>query len=315
MYDNLMFSLSSALPIFLVMFMGYLLKRKKVIDESFISQANKMVFNLALPIKLFSDVSKTSFKGNFDWRFIGFIIIGTILSVLICVIVAEFIVKTQSQKGAFVQGAFRGNFLYVGYSLMENVMGSVGAIAPLAIAFVVPLYNVLGVMVLSYYGNDTESKVSYKSVLINILKNPLILSIAAGIIYSNLDLVTPSLIDRTFSYFGVLVTPLALLTIGGSFKFHKIRESFKVSLVASILKLIILPLLAVIIAVYMGFGSEEILVIYIVFGVPTAAVSYIMSIVMNADSDLASGIIMLTTLLSNITMTLFIFAFRMLGYV
>jgi len=313
MYENFMFSLSSALPIFLVMFMGYILKRKDMVDESFISQANKMIFNLALPIKLFSDVSKTSFQDSFDWKFIFFILTGTILSVAFSAFIAKFAVKDFSQKGAFIQGAFRGNFLYVGYSLMENVMGSVGTKAPIAIAFIVPLYNILAVMILSYYSTDEDSKVSIKEVAIKIFKNPLIISIAIGFLFSSMGLTLPVVMDRTFSYFSVLVTPLALLTIGASFKFYKIKESFRISLLASMLKLVVLPLIAVYLGVQFGFQSEELLVIYIIFGVPTAAVSYIMTVVMKGDHDLASGIIMLTTLLSNVTMTLFIFGFKTLG--
>lgn len=313
MFDHFMFSVSSALPIFLVMFTGYLLKRRKIIEEGFVSQANKMVFHVALPIKLFSDVATTSFEGALDFKFLSFIIGGTMLSVLICIFVASFVVKNPKQKGAFIQGSFRGNFLYVGYSLLENVMGSVGVKAPLAIAFIVPLYNVLGVMVLSYYGPKGKQKVDLLSIGKTILKNPLILSIGLGFIFSNLGFILPDLANRTFTYFGVLVTPLALLTIGASFQFHKIWESFGVSLMAALLKLVVLPLFAVVLAAQWGFGTEEIMVIYIVFGVPTAAVSYIMTIVMEGDEDLASGIIMLTTLLSNVTMTGFIFAFKTLG--
>ncbi len=315
MYENFMFSLASALPIFLVMFMGYIIKRKNLVDEHFVSQANMLVFNVALPIKLFSDVSKTSFQDSFDWGFILFIITGTILSVVFAAFIAKFTVKDFSQKGAFIQGAFRGNFLYVGYSLMENVMGSVGTKAPIAIAFIVPIYNILAVMILSYYGKDEDSKVSMKAVTIKIIKNPLIISIAVGFLFSSMGLTLPVVMERTFSYFSVLVTPLALLTIGASFKFYKIRESFKISLLASMLKLVVLPLIAVYTALQLGFHSEELLVIYILFGVPTAAASYIMTVVMKGDHDLASGIIMLTTLLSNVTMTLFIFGFKTLGII
>ncbi len=194
-------------------------------------------------------------------------------------------------------------------------MGSIGAKAPLAIAFVIPLYNILGVMVLSYYNTSEKNGMNIKSVLINILKNPLILSIGAGFLFSSAGFQLPEIADRTFSYFGVLVTPMALITIGAAFKFDKVRESLAISLMASLLKLVIFPLIAVLIAINLGFNAEEVLVIYIVFGVPTAAVSYIMAIVMKGDPDLASGIIMLTTLLSNITMTLFIFYFRLIGIV
>lgn len=313
MYDNFIFSLGSALPIFLVMFMGYILKRRNIVDESFVRQANTMVFNLALPIKLFSDVSKTSFAESFDWGFILFVVIGTVVSVLIAAVFARFSVKNPAQKAAFIQGSFRGNFLYVGYSLMENVMGSVGTKAPIAIAFIVPLYNILAVMLFSYYGTEEKSEANLKSVGMKILKNPLIIAIIIGFVFSSLNLSMPMVVERTFSYFSVLVTPLALLTIGASFKFQKIRESFGISLIASMLKLVILPLIAVYFALQLGFQAEELLVIYIIFGVPTAAASYIMTIALKGDHDLASGIIMLTTLLSNVTMTLFIFGFKTLG--
>ncbi len=315
MLNNFLFSLNSALPIFFVLVAGFLLKRHGFIDEAFIKQANRLIFYIALPVKLFSDVGKTSFQGSFDLRFIAFIVIGTLISIPICAAGASVMVKDKSKKGAFVQGAFRGNFLYVGYSLLENIMGSVGSKAPIAFAFVVPMYNVLGIMILAYYSDSEDRNVDYRGIAKNIVTNPLILSIAAGVLFSLSGLKLPALADRSFSYFSSLVTPMALLMIGASFRPEKIRANLGTALWASSLKLVILPLLAVFAAYYLGFDHESLLVIYIVFGVPTAAVSYIISRIMNADSDLASGIIMLTTLLSNISMTLFIFAFKTLGII
>lgn len=101
--------------------------------------------------------------------------------------------------------------------------------------------------------------------------------------------------------------------IGASFPPERLWENLGISLLASGLKLIVLPLLAVIAAVRLGFPSEALIVIYIVFGVPTAATSYVVANFLGGDKDLASSIIMLSTLLSVLTVTLFVFAFRTLG--
>ncbi len=315
MLNDFIFSLNSALPIFVVLFGGFLLKRHGIIDEAFIKQANRLVFYVALPIKLVTDVGKTSFSGGFDIAFIAFIVLGTLISIPICALVASLVVQDDRQKGAFIQGAFRGNFLYVGYSLLENVTGQVGTRAPIAFAFIVPLYNILGIMILAYYSETGDHKVDYRAMFKSIATNPLILSILAGVIFSLSGLKLPTLVDRSAAYFSVMVTPLALLMIGASFRPEKIKANFRIAFLAAILKLVVLPALAVLTASWLGFDHEALLVIYIVFGVPTATVSYIITRIMSGDHDLASSIIMLTTLLSNVTMTLFIFAFKTLGYI
>lgn len=313
MANDLIFSINSAAPIFIVLMAGYLLKTKGFIDDRFIKQTNRLIFYIALPIKLFMDVGQTSFQESFDLRFIIFIVAGTLLTIPLCALVAWLTVKDRRKKGAFVQGAFRGNFLYVGYSLLENVMGKVGSIAPIAFAFIVPTYNVLGILVLAYYGESEDAKVDVKSMVNNIISNPLILSILAGVIFSGTGLVLPVLAQRSFSYFGAIVTPLALLMIGASFRPEMVKENFGLSLLASVLKLGVLPLLAVLSAYGLGFRGETLIVIYVIFGVPTAAVSYIIASIMGQDKDLATSIIMLTTLLSIVSITLFIFAFKTLG--
>lgn len=313
MVDNLLFSLNSAAPIFLVLLAGYLIRVRGLINDVFVRQANRLIFYVALPVKLFLDVGRTSFAGGFDVRFIVFLIAGTLLSIPIAGAAAALWVKDPLKKGAFVQGSFRGNFLYVGYSLLENILGSTGTKAPIAFAFVVPLYNVLGILVLSFYSGSRDNPVSFKGTIKNIVTNPLLLAIGTGLLFSLAGLQLPILLERSFSYFGDLVTPLALLMIGASFRPERLFENIGISLLASSLKLVILPLLAVTAALWLGFDPESLIVIYIVFGVPTAATSYVVAHIMGGDKDLASSIIMLSTLLSVLTITLFVFGFRSLG--
>ncbi len=316
MLDNFLFSVSIAMPIFLVMCIGYILKRKGFIDDNFIKTSSKVIFNIALPIKIFHDVLTTSLHQHLDVQFIAFIIIGTILSVIAAwglgLIVTN---KEKSQLGAFIQGCFRGNFLYVGLSLMENITGSIGLKAPLAIIFYVPLYNILAVIILTLTNVNKSEKINIKNILMSIVKNPLIIATLLGVAVSYIDINLPVVAFRTMGYFREVVTPLALLTIGASFGINKSSKSGVVSLVASLYKLIILPLAAVLIAVVLKFSNEDILLIYVFFGVPTSTVSYVMAAAMNGDKDLAANIIMTTTLLSVLTMTLFIFACKTIGIV
>ena len=315
MLENFIFSVSCALPIFNVMIIGYFLKRKNMIDESFVEKANALVFNIALPIKLFNDVNQTSFQDSFDPKFIIFIVSGTIMSVVVLWILGLFIVQDKSQLGAFIHGAFRGNFLYIGLSLMENITGSIGVKAPLAIAFIIPLYNILAVIILSCTPSTEKVKVSIASILKKIVTNPLIIAVLLGALVSQIGITMPMVMTRTMSYFEAVATPLALIAIGASFSLAKSTENLKVSLLATSLKLILIPLSMVSIAMLLGFNTEDIMLTYVLFGVPSATVSYVMTAAMNGDKDLASNIIMTTTLLSNFTMTLFIFAFKTLGII
>ncbi|HAS72543.1 MAG TPA: auxin efflux carrier family protein [Clostridiales bacterium UBA8960] len=317
MLENFVFSLNSALPLFFVMAVGYLIRRKNWIDDGFVKMANNIIFYVALPVKLFSDVFYTSFSDYFDIGFILFLIVATCLTVLIAVLFGQLVVKDKRLLSAFVQGAFRGNFLYIGLSLMENITGSIGAKAPLGIAIMVPLYNILAVLIFAFLNEKGEetTKPKFSKILMDIVKNPLIASVLLGIILSQFNFNLPIVIDRTFSYFAVVATPLALITIGASFKLGQLAQSLKMALYASVLKLVIFPLLVVLAAIQLGFSAEDVLLVYVLFGVPTATISYVFSVNMGGNGNLASSIIMVTTLLANLTMTGFIFAFKMMGMI
>lgn len=315
MVDNLMFSIGIAAPIFLVMLAGYMLKKRNWIDHDFVKSANRLIFYIALPIKLFNDVRAVDLSEILDFGFYVFIMSGVVLSVVFAWIISYFIINNQSQRGAFIQGSFRGNFLYVGFSLIENITGSLGAKEPMMLAVTMPLYNILAVIIFSFNNPNREVKVNLKDSLMELAKNPMIIGIFAGFLAAIADIQIPSTILRTAGYLEALATPLALLSIGASVDVGVIFNNLAPALKATALKLVLIPLLAVMAAWQMGFESADIILIYILFGVPTATVSYIIAVGMEGDGELASSIIMATTLLSVITMTAFVFIFRTIGMI
>lgn len=310
MVENFLFSLSVALPIFLIMLSGFILKNKNIIRKDFITAANFIVFYIALPLKLFNNVSNSSVADNFDLKFISFAILGTVVSVILIYIYSKLVVNEKSKLGAFIHGTFRGNFVYVGFSLLENVTGAVGPLASLVVAFVVPIYNIFAVLVLILTNPENNSKNQIANALKNIIKNPFIISITLGIIASLINFKFPPLLQNTADYFDVLATPLALLTIGATFRVDKLFVDIKPAAAASIFKLFLNPLLAVLAAFFLGFSSNEIFLIYILFGVPTSISSAIITASMGGDENLAASIVMLTTLGSVFSLTLFVFVFR-----
>lgn len=315
MFSNIMFSISVALPIFLVMLTGFILKEKKFINENFVEAANFIVFYLALPLKLFNSVLKSDVAANFDLKYVAFIIIMTVLSCILVWIIAALFLKDKSQRGAFIHGSFRGNFVYVGFSLLENVSGSIGAVAPLIIAFVIPIYNILAVIVLTFNNKADESGNDLVNSLKSIVKNPFIIAIFLGILASLSGLKLPALAANTVQYFSTLATPLALLTIGATFSLEKLSANIAPSLLASAVKLVLLPVLMLLAAIPFSFSAHKFFLIYILYGVPSATVSYIMTTAMGGDRELAASIVMMTTLLSVVTMTIFVFVFKNMGIV
>ena len=310
MVENFIFSLSVALPIFLIMLSGFILKNKNIIRQDFINASNFIVFYIALPLKLFNNVSRSSVVDNFDFKFIIFAIIGTLISVILIYTYSKIFVKEKSKVGAFVHGTFRGNFVYVGFSILENVTGAVGPLASLVVAFVVPIYNIIAVLVLLLTNSENNSKNQIKNALKKIIKNPFTIAIALGIIASLISFKLSPLLQNTADYFDVLATPLALLTIGATFRVDKLFIDIKPAAAATIFKLIINPLLAVMAAFLFGFSNSEIFLIYILFGVPTSISSAIITASMGGDENLAASIVMMTTLGSVFSLTLFIFIFR-----
>jgi predicted permease len=248
-------------------------------------------------------------------KFISFAIIGTTISVIMIYFYSKFVVKEETKVGAFIHGTFRGNFVYVGFSLLENVTGAVGPLASLVVAFVVPIYNVLAVLVLVLSNPDHKAKNQFKNALKNILTNPFIIAIAFGIIASLIDFRFPPLLQNTANYFDALATPLALLTIGATFKVDKLFVDIKTAVAATIFKLIINPAAAVMAASAFGLGSKEIFLIFILFGVPTSISSAIITSAMGGDENLAASIVMMTTLGSVFSLTLFVYIFRAVGIV
>jgi len=316
MLFDLLFSFNAVIPIFLVMLLGVVVKKFKIIDDSATRQLNSLVFKVALPVMLFNTVYGSDYSQMLDRKFILFLVVSIIVFFFISWIIAAKLVKDNNKKGAFIQGSFRGNYVILGVALSTEVLGFTPTIAVTGVVLVVPLFNILSVIILTVYG---EQKIDSGSIIISIVKsivkNPLIISVFAGIILTLLNIEIIPILHTPINMISSLATPFALLMIGASLDFSQLKNRLKHVIIASSLKLIIMPAIFIPFAILAGISTEGIVVLFVLYAAPTAIVSYVMASQMGADEHLASGIVLFTSLSSILTYTIGVYILRVIGIV
>lgn len=292
----LFFAVNITAPVFALIFLGLLLKRVHLIDDDFIKTASKLVFNVGLPVMLFSSVATRDFSQLVNPQDIGLLLGTTLIIYFFADFSSRWCVHSPRDKGVFVQGAFRGNLLILGTAFCANAYGEAGVVvAVLPMTLVVVLYNILSVYTLTTSLNNGNN--SARKLLTDILKNPLILAIIAGFIANLLDLPFPEVVNTTTEYLSQLTLPLALICVGGALNLEQIRSSAKATLVATAIKLLLTPVLAVGLALAIAdLNKMHMGVLFLLASSPSAAAGFIMVKALGGNSDLAARIIVLTTL-------------------
>ena len=197
-----------------MMLLGLLFRKIGWIDEVFASKMNKFVFLVPLPVLLFEDLAAVDFAEVWDMKFVLFCFGATLISIAIAAVVS-FLWKDRSIQGEFIQASYRSSAALLGIAFIQNIYGDAG-MAPLMIIGSVPLYNVMAVVVLSFFQPERKKldRQVWISTLKGIITNPIILGIIAGLLWSALRLPMPSILDKTVSSVGAVATPLGLMAMG-----------------------------------------------------------------------------------------------------
>lgn len=290
-------------PVFLIVALGFVLKKMGMINDNFVSLSSKIVFTVSLPALIFSEISKTDFTQIFSLKLIAFAYIGTLITFFFVWFISIPTLKVATDRTVFIQGSFRGNMAIIGLALIVNMYGvnNLGK-ASILLAFTIPIYNILSVIALTVPLRK-EKHLNIIGTIAEIMKNPLILAVILSLPFSYFKITLPFIIDQTINYLAVLALPLALLGIGGFMDFSEIKKGFALSVYSTFLKLIIFPLAMTYLAWLYDFRGYDLGLLFILFACPTAVSSFIMAEAMGSNSKLAANILLLTTLASLITIT------------
>ena len=313
--ENLIFSLNATIPIFLMMLLGMLFRKLGWMDEVFAAKMNKFVFLVPLPVLLFEQLATVDFSEVWDIKFILFCFVVTAISITISTLIS-LLWKDRSIKGEFIQATYRSSAALLGIAFIQNIYGTVG-MAPLMIIGSVPLYNIMAVVVLSVFkpGNNSFDKAPVKKTLKGIATNPIIIGIVAGFVWSALKLPMPLILHKTVSSIGATATPMGLMSMGATFEMKKATSKMKPTLVAVFMKLIGFCAIFLPVAAMLGFRNEQLIAILVMLGSATTVSSFVMARNMGHEGTLSSGVIMMTTLLSAFTLTMWLDVLRSFGLV
>lgn len=327
--DSFVFSVSAVAPIVLTVLIGYFLKSIGMMKEQFAKDANKLVFRVFMPVMLFLNIYKIKDLSGFDFGFIGYVLLALLIIFFVSIPAVIAVTKDKGRRGVLVQAAFRSGYSLIGIPLAESLYGTEGAIAAtLLSAGVIPLFNILAVISLSMFsdGNEKE-RISVKKILLGIVKNPLIIGIAAGLaalgiraifegcgITFRLGNITPLM--TVIQYVSNLAIPMALLVLGAQFEFAAVASMKKEIVFGTVIRTVVVPAIFVSIAYFFfrgTFTAAHYACFVSVFATPVAVTTVPMAQEMDGDVTLAGQLVVWSTLVSAITVFLVTFLLKIGG--
>lgn len=302
------------LPVFLVTVMGFGLKKTGLINSSFMYDLNRLIYYIALPALLFHKVAAADFETSFNPKLLAAMVIATTSCCLLSYLYATLRGYEPAVKGAFCQGSFRGNLAYIGLAIIYQAYGDAGfTVGGILLGFLVPLLNFLSIFALILSRRNQFSELGFHFFVKQILYNPLIVASLTGVLWSFFAWPLPIIIDRALAIVTGMALPLALILIGASFSFKKLRGDLGITLLATLNKIILMPLATGGLLWFFGIRGMEFGVGMLFAGTPVAAAAYIMAQQLQADAELSGAIIAFSTLCSLATYTVMLYIFHMAG--
>lgn len=327
MLDSLKFSVNAVLPIFLMVVVGFVLKKIGLIDMTFVKKTNKIVFVLFIPVLLFYNIYKLDNLSEIRYGYVIYSAVALVALMLIGLPLCILFSKRNDRRGVLLQAIFRSNYALVGIPLAGALFGASGEItASLLSVISVPMLNIIAVIALTVFSGNGK-RPSIGGILLGIIKNPLIVGVFAGILtlavralFVECDVsfrltdITPLI--KVIEYLAGLATPLALISLGAQFEFSEVGGMRRELIFGIIARTVMVPLLTLSVA-YIFFrdiliGAEYASLVAL-FATPVAVSTVPMTQEMGGDSALAGQLVVWTTALSSVSIFLSAFVFRLLG--
>jgi len=335
--DTLLFALNAILPIILLIFFGYILKKRNFLDEAWFKKGNRLVFRICLPSLLFINVYDIESFSAINWSVVLYSEIAILVLFLLGLLLVRLTITDDRQKGVILQCVIRSNFAIIGLPLAESLGGARGkGIAAVLSAFTIPTFNILAVLALTMFRKDADGKkIDLKSILKNIITNPLIVGVACSMAVLCIRAFIPVGADGmpVFTLSGNLeflfaavnnvakiCSPLALIILGGLFDFSAVKGMKKQIVIGTLSRVVIVPVLTLGVAILLSeftpllnFDHTVYPALVALFGSPVAVASAIMAQEMDNDGVLAGQLVVWTSILSILTLFLIILLLRTMG--
>lgn len=300
--SNFVFCLNAVLPSFLLIASGFLVRAIGLMDEIGIKQLNRLCFHLLLPLVMFKTAYTSNFSQDFDIRLLIISVCCIIIMIFAMTLVASKITDNRGQIGVMVQASFRSNAVLMGIPFAISLCGE-SAAGPTAVlvAFIVPIYNLLAVTVLSIYNDSPNRKTDALSVFENVIKNPLIIAAILGFALSAINLQLPQIVQKPIFSLAAAGSTIAMLAVGAQLNFKNAVKNIRLTAVVTFAKLIVLPIVGTAAAIMLGLRGSLLCAPFLILSMPAATGTASLADVMGADGNLAAEIVVFSTAVSVVT--------------
>lgn len=300
---NILFN--SILPIFSIILVGYILRKRNVITEGFARPANQIVFNIGIPAMLLNEIAQAPFNENFNFRAVICSLSALCIVLLASMVIIRVLSVQESRRGTFLQSSFHGNIGYMAYAIAYYALGE-ASFARMAIlsSFLMVGQNLLAVWALTSHNPEVRLNGGKWTVFRNIIQNPIIVTVALGIVYSALGFKIPLPLKKGLDIMSGMALPTGLLLIGSSLSFGTLKSMITEISTIGTLKLLVLPLTGYFLMVAVNVPQPLILPGVILLASPPATISYVMAIELGGDPELAATSVSVFTLASAVSYTL-----------
>ena len=300
---------TTILPVFLVMGLGYAIRRKGLVGDTFLEEANRLLYHVCLPCLLFVKIAAVPV----DMAFNPLLIVGSMGALVLTFGASYGFARMAGYSnrvvGVFSQAGSRGNMAYMGLAVIYYGLGEQGLVrAGLLLACLVAPVNILSIMVLSVARSSCGGR-GLVFWLREFFHNPLIQAAAAGSVVAFFGIHLPGALDAGLDLVAEMTLPLALVAIGGSFAPQPVRFSLDVLLI-TLFKNVLMPLCSLLFLVWLGVGGVDLAAGVLLAAMPTAMISYVMASELGGDTQVAGSAILVSTLASLITVSGWLFVLK-----
>ena len=324
--ENFIISAGAIAPMFLIIALGYVLRRLGIISEEFALAANKIAFQVFLPCLLFINIYTADIHTAVDARLMIFTFVACVVSFAVIWLAVTAFCKDNFRRGVIIQGMYRSNFVILGLPVATNICGpECGAVIGLLLAIVLPCYNVFSVIALEVFNGKhlleisahtaNLDKSSAKRIVRQIVTNPLIIATALAFICVVLKIRLPKIILQPLNDLAAVAPALCLIILGAFLRFSGVYGHIKELVSVILVRLIIMPTVMVTLAVMAGFTGVNLVSLLAIFATPTATAGFTMVKIIGGDGDLAANIVVFTSFLSMFTMFVFTYILISMGLV
>ena len=311
MGESFIAALTVVCPMMILMIIGWLCRTKGVITRPAMKEYDRLIFRIFMPLLLFKNIYEINFSGGVAVKEMVFTAVCLLILFALCLDCPRYLTKDPRKYSVIGQAIVRGNYVIFGVVVSEAIYGegNIGMVIMMSI-IVVPMVNVFSAILLEA---GRSGKSSPAKLFLAVLKNPMIIGAICAFIVKGFGIKIPAVLWSVIRSIANSTTTISFISLGVGLDMADAIADRRLLAWGVILRMIILPGIALPLAVISGFRGQSLCAMMVTFAAPSAVASYPMAVAMGADGQLAGQLVCATTIISVITIFLWTFAFKSLG--